>query len=88
MAVSYEGEIELQNSTELKLINENDAEIEFGFGADPAQFNGLPTTVNANSQERKTATSLGYDSINAISLNVQNNQGGSMTVTIEFYDMG
>ena len=88
IAVSYAGEIDLINSSELKLINDNGAEIDFGFGADETQFNGTPTTVNANSQERKTAISLGFDSINATSLNVQNNQGSSMDITIEFYDMG
>lgn len=84
--VNYE-EFAMRNNSQIKLINNNDATIDFGFGPDPGSFNGTPTTVGEQSQERKTATALGYQSIENNSLNVQNNAGDTLSVTIEFYEM-
>ncbi len=81
-------EFAMQNNSEIKLINNNAAIIEYGFGSTDTTFAGEPTTVNETSQERKTAVALGYHSIESNLLNVRNNSGTRLNVTLEFYDMG
>ncbi len=39
------------------------------------------------SQERKTASSLGYHSVDNNSLNIRNNASETLSVTLEFYEM-
>lgn len=80
-------QIELANNFEIKLINENDAEVEYGFGPNSESFNGTPTTVNAQSNTRKTVSALGYHSIENNNLNVRNNAPEGLDVTLEFYNM-
>lgn len=78
----------IQNNSEIKLINNNAAPIEFGFGPTDASFSGAPTIVAANSQQRKTAVSLNYQSIEQNNLNIKNSEDVEMEVTLEFYTMG
>jgi len=79
---------EMQNTSEIKLINNNDGEVNFGFGPDTSSFAGAPTTVADQSSERLTASALNYHSLDANKLNIQNNGGGAIDVVLEFYDMG
>jgi len=80
-------EIDLVNNSEIKLINDTDASIDYGFGPDEGTFNGTPVTVEDQSQERRTATALGYHSIENNKLNVRNLAAETLNVTLEFYEM-
>ena len=80
-------DISLFNTTEIKLLNPNEATIDFGFGPDDTSFAGTPTTVNEQSNSRKSALSLGYHSVDSPVLLVRNESGVILSITLEFYDM-
>ncbi len=86
LVVNYE-DFSMENKSEIILMNGNDSSIEYGFGPDELTFNDTPTAVGRQSQERKTASSLGYHSIDNNSLNIRNNASETLSVTLEFYDM-
>ena len=77
----------LVTNSEIKLINNNDATIDYGFGPDAGNFNGDPTTVAEQSQERKTASALGYHSVENNMLNVRNLSPETLSVSLAFYEM-
>ena len=79
--------VALQGNTAIKLINKSGAELVYGFGPNSNSFAGTHT-VYANTQKRKSASSLGYNALSATNLNVQNIQPIDLECTIEMYDMG
>jgi hypothetical protein len=76
----------LQGNSEIKLINNSAGVLKYGFGADPLSF-VVSIVVLANSQQRHTCASLGYDSMNATFLNINNNEAVSQEAELEIYFM-
>ncbi len=76
----------LQGNSEIKLINNSAGVLKYGFGADPLSF-VVSIVVLANSQQRHTCASLGYDAMNATFLNINNNEATSQDAELEIYLM-
>jgi hypothetical protein len=79
--------VALQGNTDIKLINDSAGALIYGFGNDDTTFSSTDT-VNANTQKRKSAISLGYDALTDTKLNIQNANGVDLSCTLEFYEMG
>jgi hypothetical protein len=78
--------VTMQGNSDIKLINESEGKLIYGFSSDGVSFVNS-AEVNANSNKRLSAASLGYDAMTANILIVSNPNAASCAYKLLVYDM-